>query len=126
MFKYVQIPAKFRVIPIGIGLVLIFFSCGKENVDVIDCAGSAPTYTADTKSILDASCAKSGCHDAATHESGYDFSTYAAAMSSSQSEAFLGAIQHKNGCEAMPNDGPKLSLDKIKLLTCWSQNGSPE
>ncbi|MEO6130463.1 MAG: hypothetical protein ABIQ02_01355, partial [Saprospiraceae bacterium] len=96
------------------------------QIEMFDCTGVTPTYTIDIKPILDASCAKSGCHDAQSHESGFDFSTHSEAKISSQAQNFLGAIQHASGFVPMPNDGPKLSSDKIKLLSCWVQNGSPE
>lgn len=105
---------------------ILFFSCAKEDVDMVDCTGLAPTYTTDIKAILDASCAKSGCHDTETHENGMDLSNYAGASSASHNENFLGAIQHKSGYKPMPDDGPKLSADKVEKLTCWVQNGSPQ
>lgn len=104
----------------------MWLSCDKESVDMIDCTGLTPTYTADIKVILDNSCAKSGCHDPLTKSNGYDFSTYNTAMPISQGANFLGAVQHKSGFKPMPMDGPKLSDSKVQLLTCWVQNGSPE
>lgn len=92
---------------------------------MVECNGITPTYTSDIKAILDESCAKSGCHDAITQTDGKNFSTYAGASAVSLTNAFLGAIQHKQGFTPMPFDGPQLSEDKIQLLTCWVQNGSP-
>ena len=46
---------------------------------MFDCGGVAPTYNSDVKPILNASCAKSGCHDAITVQSGVNLSTYAGA-----------------------------------------------
>jgi hypothetical protein len=107
--------------------LILLVSCKKEDSpDTVDCTGLTPTYNSDIKAILDASCAKSGCHDAATMANNYDLSTYASASTVSQNDRFLGAVQHKSGFSAMPQDGPKLSQDKIDLLTCWVQNGSPE
>ena len=105
---------------------VMWWSCGKESVDMIDCTGLTPTYTSDIKEILDSSCAKSGCHDPVTKSNGYDFRTYNTAMPISQGANFLGAIQHKSGFIPMPMDGPKLSDSKVQLLTCWVQNGSPQ
>jgi hypothetical protein len=105
---------------------MLWCSCGKESVDVIDCTGLTPTYTSDINEILDNSCAKSGCHDLVTKSNGFDFSTYVTAMPISQGANFLGAVQHKSGFIPMPMDGPKLSDSKVQLLTCWVQNGSPE
>jgi len=107
-------------------VVLLAVSCKKDEGDSIDCSGVTPTYTADIKPILDASCAKSGCHDAITKANNYDLSAYGPASAISQGNRFLGAIQHKNGFSEMPQGGPKLSDDKIQQLTCWVENGSPE
>lgn len=107
-------------------LAMLCISCEKESPDMFDCSGIAPTYTADIKPILDASCAKSGCHNATTAEAGVNLSSYASASSISQEDRFLGAIQHKQGFPKMPDDGPKLPDAQIELLTCWVQNGSPQ
>ena len=107
-------------------LFALVLSCKKDADDPIDCNGINPTYSADIKSILDASCAKSGCHDAITQEDGKNLSTYAGALAVSQTDEFLGAIQHQSGFVPMPHDGPKLPDDKIQLLTCWVRDGSPQ
>ena len=101
-------------------------ACEKEAVDMFDCSGFSPTYTADIKPILDASCAKSGCHDAATAKKGINLSDYAHARDISQEDRFLGAIQHKKGYDKMPDDAPQLPESQVQLLTCWVQNGSPQ
>lgn len=126
MVKPVHFKANFIAYCLLVSLYLFSTSCGKESVDTVDCMGQTPTYSVDTKPILDASCAQTNCHDSVTKENGYDFSTYATARPISQQENFLGAIQHKQGFTPMPDSGPKLSQDKIDLLTCWVQNGSPE
>ncbi len=101
-------------------------SCGNDQVTMFDCTGISPSYSIDIKPILNESCALSGCHDAYSPNAGYDFSSYNSASSGSQSGRFLGAIQRKRGFLAMPNGSPKLPDDKIKLLTCWVENGSPK
>jgi len=93
---------------------------------MFDCDGITPTYTADVKPILDASCAKSGCHDAITVQNGVNLSTYATASTVSQEERFLGVIHHRDGFPAMPFDGPKLPQAQLQILSCWVQNGSPQ
>jgi hypothetical protein len=100
-------------------------SCEKDPVEPGDC-DVVPTYTADIKPILDASCAKSGCHDAITAQNGVNLSTYATASAISQEARFLGVIQHKAGFPQMPFDGPKLPQSQIDLLTCWAQNDAPQ
>lgn len=111
----------------ALALMVLVASCKDEDSpDTVDCTGLTPTYTADIKAILDASCAKSGCHNSTDLANNYDFSTYATASAISQGNRFLGAINHKSGFSAMPQDGPKLSNANIELLTCWVENGSPE
>jgi len=107
-------------------LTFFFAACSKDPDTNIDCTGLTPTYNADIKPILDASCAISGCHDAITQQNGYDFSNYESAKAGSQGGRFLGAIQHKSDFVAMPYNLPKLSDDKIQQLTCWVETGSPE
>lgn len=109
-------------------LILIGSACtkDKETTETIDCSNTAPTYTLDVKPILDANCATSGCHDAATKKDGKDFSTYESTIQHTSNDAFLGAIQHKSGFSPMPRNAPKLSDADIKTLTCWVENGVPE
>jgi len=107
--------------------LLLVVSCNKEDTLVTyDCTGVAPTYTNDIKSIIDASCAKSGCHNATTRAHGLDYSTYAKLKAGTESDNFMGSIQHLSGYDAMPEDGDKLSDSKIKLISCWIANGTIE
>ncbi len=107
-------------------IAILLISCGKGNLDMFDCAGFVPTYSAEIKPILDGSCAISGCHNAISAQGGINLSNYATAAIESKNDRFLGTIQHKKGYSQMPEDSPKLSNDKIELLTCWVQSGSPE
>lgn len=111
-----------------LALCILFFTtaCGKGSEDPMDCAGISPGYTADIKPILDASCAKSGCHDAITAQNGVNLSTYSTASVVSRQERFLGVINHSPGFPAMPFNGSKLPDHQIRLLTCWVEIGSPE
>lgn len=112
---------------IGTFLTLIAsLACKKDTaVTVYDCNSSTPTYTANVKAILDASCATSGCHNASSKKDGIDLSTYSAAKSVASQDKFRGSIQKLSGYEAMPVGG-SLSADQVKLLSCWVQNGMPE
>jgi hypothetical protein len=105
---------------------LLLLSCSKDKIDMVECSGPTPTYSIEIKAILDASCAKSGCHDAITSQNGVNLSTYATASAISKEARFLGVIQHKQGFPAMPFDGPKLPNATVNLLTCWVQGGSPQ
>jgi mono/diheme cytochrome c family protein len=75
---------------------------------------------------MDANCASSGCHSAASHEKNVDLSSYAATKAAGGNASFLGSIQHKSGYKAMPQGGGSLSDAEIKLISCWVQNQMPQ
>lgn len=111
------------------GLMLLsvgLMQCKKEDIQVYDCTGVAPTYNSTVKAILDASCASAGCHNAASKAKGIDLSSYAQAKNTIAKDNFLGAIQHKSGYDAMPKGSAKLDDATIRILSCWVQNGLPE
>lgn len=112
------------------GFLLATFTlvmCQKDSTGTTyDCTGLTPTYTSDVKAIMNASCAISGCHDAASQEDGIDLSTYAKVKSESAKDRFLGAIEHRSGYDAMPQGDSKLPDATIQKLYCWIQNGQPE
>lgn len=107
-------------------LTLVLVQCTKETIDTATCTGTTPTYTADIKAIMDASCATSGCHNASSKQSGYDLSSYAGTVSGSAKTAFLGSMQHKSGYDAMPKGASKLSDAALTKIACWIQNGTPQ
>lgn len=119
-------PLKGWALLLMTGPFLFLFSCKKDDPNPVDCTGLEPTYTDEIKQILDTSCALSGCHDAATNQSGVNLSTYATAQSISLQDRFLGVIRHDDGFPAMPYNQPKLDEATIQLLTCWVQSGSPQ
>lgn len=112
-------------------LANMYLGCSKDssNSDYInnaDCTGvdaDNNTYTKSIKSILDANCATSGCHNAATQENNLDLSSYAAAKSGFESQECLCSIHHGSGCNPMPKGGSKLSDAEIQQIDCWAKNG---
>lgn len=105
--------------------VIFFSQCKKEETDVVDCSNVTPTYTANIKTILDANCATSGCHNSSSKKSGYDLSTYETTKTAAANTAFVGSVQHKSGYSKMPRDASKLSDADVKSITCWVQSGMP-
>ena len=106
----------------------ILISCGKEDDDPIvtpgECDNTSYTYTNDTKSIFDGSCAVSGCHDPATKSGGNDLSTYAGVKAAGLSK-IVSAIEH-TGAIPMPYQQPKLPDATIQKIKCWVSKGAPE
>ena len=109
-------------------LILNFTACKNDSLTTptTDCAGVTPTYTNDIKTIMDANCATSGCHNASAKASGKDFSTFNNCKNESMSNSFLGSMKHSSGYTAMPKGAAKLSDAQIKLVECWIKNGTPQ
>jgi hypothetical protein len=112
---------KMRIAAILLG-TLALTACKKEAV-TIDCTNVTPTYSQQVQTILNNSCALSGCHNASTAESGVDLSTYAAAKAVG-GDRISGTIQG-SGYPIMPPTG-SLSDASIQQLYCWVQNGMPQ
>lgn len=106
-------------------VLLIALACSKESITTYTCTNITPTYTSSIKAIIDGSCAYSGCHNASSKADGIDLSTYASVKSASNSNNFLGSIQHKSGYEAMPNGAAQLADSTIQKISCWVQSGAP-
>lgn len=108
---------------------LLMAACNKDNnssyTDNVDCSGISTdqnTYTKAVKSIVDGSCAYSGCHDSKTAAEGIDLSTYSKVKDEFVNGDALCTIYHD--CKPMPQGSDKLDQDVIDQLTCWVKNGA--
>jgi hypothetical protein len=107
-------------------LLILFFSC--QHASIYDCTGVTPTYTKNVKPILDSYCAMPdmGCHSAGNAEGGINLGDYSGASSVSSKKKFMGSIEHLKGYKNMPQGGVMIPDEKIHILSCWVENGSPE
>ncbi|MFM2305488.1 MAG: hypothetical protein RLZZ367_157 [Bacteroidota bacterium] len=113
-------------------VVLCFYSaCTKDKAPAptnTTCSGvdSANTYNLRIKSILDAQCAASGCHDGFVASSGIALNNYANSKNSFQTKNCLCSIKQNGGCLPMPQGSDKLADSLITYIQCWTENGYPE
>ena len=117
-----------QLLAMGI-LSISMFSCTNDStpdLSNVDCAGITPTYTSEIRSILNQSCALSGCHTSSSANAGIDLSSYAASKSATQKSKFLPSIRHESGAEPMPVGAAKLDDATILTIECWIKNGTPE
>ena len=109
--------------------IALVFSCSSDDnstTGTTDCSSTSYTYTNDIKSITDASCAVSGCHNDVTRASGIDLSTFDLVKSEAGNARFLGAIRQESGFAPMPRGSSKLSDATIAIIACWIESGRPE
>jgi hypothetical protein len=95
-------------------------------LDTADCSGITVTYTADVKPVFDASCATSGCHDAASAQHSVILDNYANSKASFEAHTLLCSINHGSDCAHMPQGGAMLTFEQIQKITCWAQGGFPQ
>lgn len=114
-----------KLFVLSFSVVILLTQCKKEEIDIVDCNGVTATYSSNVKAILDANCAKSGCHNASSKKGGYELSSYDGSKSAGAKTAFLGSVQHKSGYSNMPKGASKLSDADIKTISCWVQSGMP-
>lgn len=111
--------------------LFVVASCKKDNNNPdyaanADCSAIVAadnTYSNGIKTILDASCASAGCHDAIAATNGIDMSSYANSKNAFQNKNALCTIHHGSGCKPMPDGSPKLSDATINKIDCWVKSG---
>jgi hypothetical protein len=94
----------------------LLFSCRK-----VKCDGSDPSYTADTKSIIDSNCNSSGCHGSGS--SNGVFTSYLGLKPYLDNGSFKREVLETRN---MPQGSGKLSKAQLQKLQCWSENGYKE
>lgn len=118
---------------IGLSIVtatLVFIgsqmSCYKDNKETMypsgACDTSSITWTNNIKSIVNNSCASSGCHDAATAAGGYALNTYSGVKSMTDNNRFLAVIESGS----MPKNAAKLDACTINKVRRWINTGALE
>lgn len=98
-------------------------SSNQQYIDAADCTGVSAGYAADVAPILNARCATSGCHNAASAREGLDLSGYSVSKAAFSDFAILCSVNHDSGCDRMPQGSAQLSAADILTLTCWAKNG---
>lgn len=118
-----------RIVSMGMicsGLLLLGtqFSCYKDNKEsmyppVGTCDTTNTTWSADIQPMVQASCAKSGCHDSYA-SAGVDLTSYAGAKAIVDNGSFLRVIEQGS----MPKNASKWDDCSIGKLRRWINNGA--
>lgn len=100
---------------------LIFSNCTSVSTD--DLTIPAPvsiTYTANVKSIIDQSCATSGCHNATSNTQNLTLETYTQVKNAFQNRNALGRMESTTN--PMPPTG-NLPNTSIQMIKNWRDQG---
>lgn len=117
-----------KVIYIFSVLALLFAtSCKKDKVAaaIVDpnCTDTI-SFVQKIQPMILQNCATSGCHDAGSQASGYDFSNYAGIAPNVS--IMLSAMRSETGVVPMPQGGPQLEDSLIQQFSCWASQGALE
>ncbi len=115
-------------------LALNFTTCTADQLpepEPSDCTGSAPTYEADIRVIIETSCAYSGCH---LGDAPGLYNSYAGLLPAVEEGIFRERVINlradpTNGMPPnyAPDDRPQeLTETELMLIDCWLQGGFPE
>ena len=120
-----------------ITLLLLAIGCANDVVEPpAGCEVLMPTYTNGIKSIIDQTCAYSGCHDGAGGIGPGDYTSYSGLIPDLQNASIIERVisQADNPIRGMPPNNSiypesqqdDLSEVQMEVFRCWLQNGFPE
>jgi len=103
-----------------------------QDTTFIKCDSNLVYFQQEVLPIIVSNCAKSGCHDAITHEEGLNLTSYTRILSSGIVKAnnvngskLIKVIKLNGGEEAMPpSPNQKLTAAQIELLSKWITQGA--
>ncbi len=116
--KYLYIVLSF------IAISSLAVSCKKDKapgVGPVDVCADTVSFTQVVQPLIEQNCATSGCHDANTAQSGFNFSGHF--NISVFSDSMIGAIRHDPGFVPMPFAQPKFADSLIQQIECWIAQG---
>jgi hypothetical protein len=106
---------------------LLFVYCSKDAASPypithsISCENSSPSFSNAIFPIFEQNC--TGCHSSTNPQGGYILDSHP--LIADNIELIIQTIRHQPGVVAMPYQTDKLSDSLITIITCWSQDGSP-
>jgi len=108
-------------------LGLFLASCGDDEEEPATCETADLTYTNDIASIINGSCAVSGCHNAGATAT-FAMSDFAETSAAVGFGRIVGAINHSDGFLPMPypSGSDKIAQCDIDKITQWIADGAPE
>lgn len=119
-------PSFFLLFPL---FAMAVFACNKED------DSCKTTYSDEVKSIIDNSCAYSGCHSGSTAsawvpEGSKDYTTYEGMLDNLNNGKFAERVLELKDMPPAPNFIPEgkpteLTASELDIINCWVENGYP-
>ncbi len=122
---------KFALSILAMCAVFLQFSCGEDD----PCDDLSATYDGAVKSIIDNSCAYSGCHSGTDanpyiNAASNDYTSFTGLSASLTAAKFTKRVlddQNMPPADFVPDGKPKtLTASELEILQCWADAGFPE
>lgn len=103
---------------------------GGTPVPTSTCSADTVYFQQQVLPLVVSNCAKSGCHDAASHVEGYNLTTYTNIMklvkagNPGSSKLYSVISTNNNGSRMPPPPAAKMPQDQINLIYKWIQQGA--
>ena len=107
-----------------LSISMFAISCKKDKapeVVEIDACADTVSFSQFVQPLIEQNCATTGCHDANTSQSGFNFTGYL--NISVFSDSMIGSIRHDPGFAPMPFAQPKFADSLIQKIECWIAQG---
>lgn len=112
--------------------VVVMAGCYNDKADQLypavaasGCDTTNVAYAATIAPILKSKCATSGCHDAATKQNGYDYSTYNSSWTSATATVkLIGVVTHDPNFVPMPYNLAKMDECSVNRIVRWVHLGA--
>ena len=102
-------------------LILLFSNCTSDSTDDLTTpAPAAITYDSNIKSIINTSCATSGCHNSASNSAGLTLENYSQVRNAFMNRNALGRMENVNAPMPPPGNLPNTTIQIIKN---WRDQG---
>lgn len=102
-------------------ITLFFFNCTSDSTDDLTTpTPTVATYNDNVKSIIDQSCATSGCHNATSNTAGLTLETFTQVKNAFINRNALGRIESTSS--PMPPNG-NLPNTSIQIIKDWKNQG---
>ncbi len=120
--------SKINLAIISLLSILAITACDPDDDPIDLCSTDNVTYTNAVKSILDNSCAQSGCHSADSAATIGSLANYSDAVDFVGQGRILGAINHEENFKPMPYPAGSAQMPgcDINIITAWINDGTPE
>ena len=106
-----------------LGLGMAIFSCSKDDTEICDTTNM--TYNGEIASLLNSSCAVSGCHvDGNEANAWFSLEGYDNAKATADYGRLVGSIRQDSAYSPMPNGGAKLADCSIDKIEAWVDAGA--